>query len=181
MVTSSQTRQPFSFTMTGDKPLISKFNRFPKVILKKQFKAGNKLSLKVQKTSREIIRIKKAPGASGNLEKKIKVTGQFKKNAVIHKITANTPYAGKMNTGFPEQTINVTQSLLRWVEGTLGANVARRIEARGTMTIGRPSGKRKYNAQHGMRYFEDSFQRILKTTPKVYEKVINNARSEVRI
>lgn len=165
-------------TIKGDKAVYSKLKLFRRTLQKGQFVSARKLLENARLESQRIIREKKAPVTTGNLENSLVISANKRGNEITHRLGTDVFYAKKVHSGYaPYTERNITTDLVNWFAANINPEAAKRIQARGWVRLGYPSkkGGRKYDAQVGMRFFDIPFIELRKITPKEYEKMVSNA------
>jgi hypothetical protein len=167
----------------GTKQLVTRLELFQRNILAAQFDTGKKLMEEFKKQSQEIINLKKAEYTTGELGRSIVIdTNMSGKRSIVYSLKSNRSYSNKVHSGYPAyMERNITPRLLMWVAANLGKNAAKNIKRNGVMALGYPSLKRPYNAQVGMRFFDEPFARAAGQIPEEYYKAVDAARKRAKV
>jgi hypothetical protein len=170
-------------SVQGDKALAFKLGNFSKAINSKQLTTGTAIINRIKRRAQNIIRMKKAPVTSGQLENTLQVAvNQTGPNRYTHELFTDVRYARKVHSGFaPYMERNLTPNLLQWIEDNLGVGARKAVERRGYIRLGHPSGKRKYSSQEGMRFFDIPFGEAIGQIPEEYRKAVEAARLNTNI
>lgn len=163
--------------------VVLKIDKFQQNILSGFFITGRDLMKVAKLEAQQIIQAKKAPVTDGRLERSFLINASFTdKGTVKYELTNDAPYALKVHSGYlPYVEKNVGPDLLKWIENNLGEGVAQATKKRGYIRLGFPSTRRNYDAQIGMRFFDEPFAQITNTAQEKYQQMVEQARSRARI
>lgn len=170
-------------SIQGDKAIAMKLGRFIKAINQQQLTTGTAIINRIKRRAQNIIRMKKAPVTSGQLENSLQVAvNQTGPNHYTHELFTDVRYARKVHSGFtPYMERNLTPSLLKWIEDNLGVGARKAVERRGYIRLGHSSSQRKYSSQEGMRFFDIPFAEAMGQVPEEYRKAVEAARISTNI
>jgi len=172
-----------AISVKGVRGTILRLNKFQKNIFAGQGITGRELMQDAKQMAKLVIQRKKAPVTTGMLADNLHIiAAKTGKGNIKHELVSNLPYSDEVHSGRPPKIErNITPGLLQWVENNLGAGVAASIKKKGFMRIGFPSGKRRYNPQVGMRFFDEPFAFITGRATKEYMKMVDVARKRARL
>ena len=163
-------------TTNLQKTMSELMTRLESALQKEQQLAGRRWTNQMKLDAINIINRKKAAHTTGELTDSIIVQQEKISDGMKYRITTTSPYALRVHSGFaPYVETKIDSRLLSWVKNNLGPTFADRVRETGSMKIGYPSGKRKYDAQLGMRFFDDAVENFQQSAQTRYREMVDRA------